>query len=142
MLSLQCMSPVTGRHQAWPEISVLFLNRPGEEAMATIPPNQRSERRFCAAITSARVWLPALAAFAFATASWAEDTRKGASRRRKSKPSYNIAKFAMAFRRKVSVAITRYHASPDSNPHMWKISCRLSLSVDEQTTSCSTSHIR
>jgi cytochrome c553 len=46
--------------------------------MATIPPNQGSERRFCAAIASARVWLPALAALAFATASWAEDTRKGA----------------------------------------------------------------
>ena len=39
--------------------------------MAIIPPNQRSERRFCAP-----VWLPALAAFAFATASWAEDARK------------------------------------------------------------------
>jgi len=46
--------------------------------MATIPLNQRSERHFCAAITSARVWLSALAAFAYATASWAEDTRKGA----------------------------------------------------------------
>ena len=78
MLSVQCMSPLTGRHQAWPEISVFFPNRRGEEAMATIPPNQRSERRFCAAIPSAPVWLLALAAFAFATASWAEDTRKGA----------------------------------------------------------------
>ena len=46
--------------------------------MATTHPNQRFERRFCAAIPSALVWLPALAAFAFATASWAEDTRKGA----------------------------------------------------------------
>ena len=41
----------------------------------------------------------------------------------------------MVFQRKVSVAITRYHASRDSNPHMWKISCGLSLSIDEQTTS-------
>ena len=46
--------------------------------MATIPPNQGSERRFCAAIASARVWLPVLAAFAFATSSWAEDAPKGA----------------------------------------------------------------
>jgi cytochrome c553 len=51
---------------------MFFLNRRGEEAMAIIPPNQRSERRFYAL-----VWLPALAAFAFATASWAEDARKG-----------------------------------------------------------------
>jgi cytochrome c553 len=52
-----------------------FPNRRGEEVMAITHPNQRSERRFCAAIRS--IWLPALAGFVFATASWAEDARKG-----------------------------------------------------------------
>jgi cytochrome c553 len=47
------------------------------EAMTKIPPNQRSKRRFYAAIRSALVWPTALAALAFATASWAEDARKG-----------------------------------------------------------------
>src|SRR6516165_8905374 len=78
MLSIRCVSPVTGRHQAWPEISMSFPNRRGEEAMATTHPNQRSERRFCAAIRSAPVWPLALAALVFATASSAEDARKGA----------------------------------------------------------------
>jgi len=57
---------------------MFFPNRRGEEAMAITRPNQRSARRFCAAIRSAPVWLPAMAAFAFATSSWAEDARKGA----------------------------------------------------------------
>jgi len=46
--------------------------------MTIIPQNQRSEPRFCAVISSALVWPIALAALAFATASWAEDVRKGA----------------------------------------------------------------
>jgi cytochrome c553 len=46
--------------------------------MTIITPNQGPERRFCAAIRSAHVWLAALAAFAIANASWAEDARKGA----------------------------------------------------------------
>jgi cytochrome c553 len=46
--------------------------------MAITRPNQRTERCSYAAIRSALVWLIALAAFAFATASWAEDTHKGA----------------------------------------------------------------
>jgi cytochrome c553 len=39
--------------------------------------NQRTGRRFCAAILSALVWTTALAALAFATASWAKEPRKG-----------------------------------------------------------------
>jgi len=45
--------------------------------MTRIHPNQRSERRFCAAVRSALVWPAAVTAIAFATASWAEDARKG-----------------------------------------------------------------
>jgi cytochrome c553 len=48
--------------------------------MTVIPQNQRSEPRFCAAISSALVWPIALAALAFATASSAEDLGKGAIR--------------------------------------------------------------
>jgi cytochrome c553 len=55
-----------------------FPNRRGEEAMTIITPNQRSERRFWAAVRLAVVWPTALGALAFATASWAEDARKGA----------------------------------------------------------------
>jgi len=46
--------------------------------MAIIPPNRRTERCLYAALRFVLVCLPALAAFAFATASWAEDARKGA----------------------------------------------------------------
>ena len=46
--------------------------------MTIIPRKQRSEPRFCATIRSALVWPIALAAFVFATASWAEDAHKGA----------------------------------------------------------------
>ena len=46
--------------------------------MTIIIPNQRFERRFWAAVRLAVVWPIALAALAFATASWAEDLRKGA----------------------------------------------------------------
>jgi cytochrome c553 len=46
--------------------------------MTIITPKQRPDRRLYAAIRSAPVWLPALAAFAIATASWAEDARRGA----------------------------------------------------------------
>jgi cytochrome c553 len=56
---------------------MIFPNRRGEEAMARIPPNRRTERCLYAAIRSS-VWLTVLAAFAFATASWAEDACKGA----------------------------------------------------------------
>ena len=46
--------------------------------MTIITPNQRSERRFWAAVRLAVVWPIALGAVAFAKASWAEDARKGA----------------------------------------------------------------
>jgi cytochrome c553 len=45
--------------------------------MAIITTNRQTERCLNAAIRLASVWLPALAAFVFATASWAEDARKG-----------------------------------------------------------------
>jgi cytochrome c553 len=46
--------------------------------MTILTPNQRSERRFWAAVRLAVVWSTALGAFAFATASWAKDASKGA----------------------------------------------------------------
>src|SRR5215472_10468467 len=68
----------TVNSSSWPEISMIFPNRRGQEAMAIIPPNRRTERCLYAALLFVLVCLPALAAFAFATASWAEDARKGA----------------------------------------------------------------
>jgi cytochrome c553 len=46
--------------------------------MTTVPQNQRYEPPLCSTIRSALVWPIALAAFVFATASSAEDVRKGA----------------------------------------------------------------
>jgi hypothetical protein len=46
--------------------------------MTIVPQNQRYEPLLCSTIRSALVWPIALAAFVFATASSAEDMRKGA----------------------------------------------------------------
>jgi hypothetical protein len=136
-------SSARARSHLPPSVNIVFFpKRRGEEAMTIIIPNQRFERRFWAAVRLAVVWPIALAALAFATASWAEDARKGAVPDKQVQAKLQYCKVCHGVSAQGFRGYNQYHASPDSNPHTCKISCRLSLNIDEQTTSCSTSHIR